>query len=187
MHDISNYITEHQIAITKIDSNQLRVIADACIHAIKSGGTIYTCGNGGSASDASHFVAELVGRFEKERKALNAICLNTDFTTMTSIANDYGYEHIFSRQVESMIHKNDILIGFTTSGSSANVIEALKCANMLSATTICFTGKIDRTMAEVFSTHTFKVPIMRTAIIQECHIMAIHIVSLLIEEAFVNA
>jgi D-sedoheptulose 7-phosphate isomerase len=108
----------------------------AIIASILQGGKLLTCGNGGSAADALHLAEELVGRYHLERRALPAICLNADPTAITCICNDYGYEHVFSRSVEALGRRGDVLVGFTTSGNSANVIAAFHAAAALGVTTV---------------------------------------------------
>lgn len=107
----------------------LELMADQITETLKKGGKILLCGNGGSASDALHFAGEIVGRFQKERKAYNAIALNADVATMTAIANDYGYDQVFSRQVEGLMTDKDVLIGISTSGNSKNIIKAVEKAH----------------------------------------------------------
>ena len=107
----------------------LELMADQITETLKKGGKILLCGNGGSASDALHFAGEIVGRFQKERKAYNAIALNADVATMTAIANDYGYVKVFSRQVESLMTDNDVRIRIATSGNSKNIIKSVEKAH----------------------------------------------------------
>lgn len=121
--------------------NDIIKITDKLIETIKTGGCIYVCGNGGSASDALHMAGELVGRFRKERKACACVALNSDIASMTAIANDYGYDTIFERAVEAYVQKNDILLGISTSGNSTNVLRALEKANSIGAKTVALLGK----------------------------------------------
>jgi D-sedoheptulose 7-phosphate isomerase len=179
---ITSHIKEHQDALLKISPYSVSNIATHIVSAINLGGTIYTCGNGGSAADAAHLVAELVGRFEKDRKAVKAFCLNSNMPTLTAIANDFGFKNVFSRQIESVARKPDVVIGFSTSGNSENVVEALKIAYEKGITTISFTGTHPDMLAETFSTATFKSPGVRTAIIQECHTIAIHMIASIVEQ-----
>ncbi|MHC5118574.1 MAG: D-sedoheptulose-7-phosphate isomerase, partial [Planctomycetota bacterium] len=121
----------HKKLLAELEANCVESIAAAAamvIDCMKSGGCVYICGNGGSAADAQHIAAELVGRFVRERKGLPAVALTTDTSTLTSIANDYGFEHIFRRQVEAMVNKGDVLWAFSTSGTSKNVLAAAELA-----------------------------------------------------------
>lgn len=147
---------------------------------IKSGGKLIIFGNGGSASDAQHIAAEYVNRFLLNRKALPAVSLATDTSVITSIANDFGYENIFSRQIEALGKKNDIAIGLTTSGNSANVLNGLKAAKSLGMTTIVFTGN-NFIKLKKLSKCIISVPSESTARIQEVHITVAHIICELVE------
>jgi D-sedoheptulose 7-phosphate isomerase len=116
-------------------------IAEAITTALQQGGTVYLCGNGGSAADAQHIAGELVGRFTRERRALAAVALSTDTSVLTCIANDYDYEKVFARQAEALVRKGDILWAFSTSGTSTNVIAAAQVAKDKGARVIAFTGR----------------------------------------------
>lgn len=153
----------------------VKKIAKVCLDALDTGHKIVICGNGGSAADSQHFAAELVGRFHKERFSLPAIALTTDTSILTSIANDYDYSKVFSRQVEGVGNKGDVLIGISTSGNSSNVIEAFEKAKEKGIHTIAFTG-IKESKASAMADITLKVPSSRTARIQECHILTIHLI-----------
>jgi D-sedoheptulose 7-phosphate isomerase len=152
------------------------------IDCIKSGGCIYICGNGGSAADAQHIAAELVGRFVRERKGLPAVALTTDTSNLTSIANDYGFEHVFRRQVEALVDAGDVLWAFSTSGTSKNVLAAAKLAKEKGASVLVFTGKKDSPL-EKLSDACICVE-GPTATVQEIHQVAYHILCDLVEEAF---
>ena len=121
--------------------NEIMVLSNAIILALNSNHKIVVCGNGGSASDSLHFVAEIIGRFQKERNAWPAIALNSDVSTMTAIANDYGYEKVFARQAEAVVNEGDVFIGISTSGNSQNVINAVKTAQKKGAKTAALLGK----------------------------------------------
>ena len=140
---------------------------------LKEGYKVLICGNGGSAADAQHFAAEIVGRFEKERKGYPAIALTTDTSALTAIGNDYGFEHIFSRQVEALGQKGDILIGISTSGNSENVIRATIKAKELGIFTVGFLGKDGGKLKEIVDT-AFIVDSDITARIQEVHLTLEH-------------
>jgi len=140
---------------------------------LKTGHKLLICGNGGSAADAQHFAAEIVGRFEKERKGFPAIALTTDTSALTAIGNDYGFENIFSRQVEALGQKGDILIGISTSGNSANVLKAVEVARNMGILTVGFLGKDGGLLKNIVDT-AFIVPHSRTARIQEVHLTLEH-------------
>jgi len=142
-------------------------------NCIKNGGKILLCGNGGSAADSQHIAAEIVGRFKKERKGLPAIALTTDTSILTSVGNDYGYDYIFARQVEALCRPEDVLIGITTSGNSANVVRAIEAANEIGATTIGLTGGTGGKLTALCK-HNLVVPSNVTARIQEAHIFIGH-------------
>ncbi len=156
-------------------------VADLITKSIASGGKLMLLGNGGSAGDAQHIAAELLGRFEVERPAFPAIALTTNSSTLTAIANDYGYEEIFSRQVQGLANTGDVVIAISTSGNSPNVLKAIRMAKEKGATSIGMTGEKGGQLA-LECTHCFKVPSSKTARIQESHIMIGHLLCLLIEQ-----
>ena len=145
----------------------------AILESLIKGGKLLTCGNGGSAADAMHLAEELVGRYNRERRALAAICLNADPTAITCICNDYGYEHVFSRGIEALAKPGDVLVGFTTSGNSTNVIRAYEAAKKIGVTTILLSGK-DGGKAKGSCDHEIIVPSNNTARIQEVHTLVLH-------------
>ena len=156
-----------------------RPIADAVgavVGCITSGGKVLACGNGGSASDAQHFAAEFVGRFERERPGLAAIALTTDTSILTAIGNDYDFDAIFSKQVQALGAPGDVLIAISTSGNSANVLAAIEAAHAKEMTVIALTGRGGgRIVGELTETDVhICVPHERTARIQEVHILALH-------------
>ena len=128
--------------------NELTQAVDACVRALRSGSKLMFAGNGGSAAEAQHFSAEMVGRFLKERRPLPSIALSTDTSALTAIGNDYGYEHVFSRQVEALGNKGDVLITMSTSGRSPNILSAMKSARDRGVMTIALTGANARDMGE---------------------------------------
>lgn len=154
--------------------------AELCRHAIQNGGKVLLCGNGGSAADSQHLAAEIVGRFVKERAGWPAIALTTDTSILTAIGNDYGYDVIFERQVEALCRPNDVLIGFSTSGNSANVIAAIERARALGAHCVGMTGKDGGKMRDACDVN-INIPYNITARVQEAHIMIGHIICELIE------
>lgn len=145
-------------------------------NALANDGKILACGNGGSAADAQHFAAEMTGRFEKERMELAAIALTTDTSALTAIGNDYGFDHIFSKQVRALGRAGDVLMGISTSGNSRNVIEAIKAAHEREMRVIAFTGRDGGEIAALLKDGDvlLNVPYPRTARIQEVHILLIH-------------
>lgn len=145
----------------------------AILESLKNGGKLLTCGNGGSAADAMHLAEELVGRYHRDRRALPAICLNADPTAITCICNDYGYEKVFSRGIEALGKAGDVLVGFTTSGNSANVLAAFAAAKSLGITTILIAGK-DGGKGRGTCDHEIIVPSDSTARIQEIHTLILH-------------
>jgi D-sedoheptulose 7-phosphate isomerase len=144
--------------------------------SLRAGGKILACGNGGSAGDAQHFAAELVGRFERERPGLAAVALTTDTSILTAVANDYDYTRIFSKQVEAIGRQGDVLFAISTSGNSANVIAAIEVAHARSIRVVAMTGKDGGKIAKLLRPDDIelRVPAERTARIQEVHLLALH-------------
>ncbi|OQW69011.1 MAG: phosphoheptose isomerase [Proteobacteria bacterium ST_bin12] len=140
---------------------------------IKNGGKILIMGNGGSAADSQHIAAEIVGRFKKERKGMPAIALTTDTSIITSVGNDYGYDYIFARQIEALCRPEDLVIGITTSGNSANVVSAMQAAKEIGATTIGLTGGSGGKLNSICD-FNLVMPSSVTARIQEAHIFVGH-------------
>jgi D-sedoheptulose 7-phosphate isomerase len=144
--------------------------------AFEKGGRLYTFGNGGSAADAQHLAAELVGRYKRERRPLPAVALSVDPSVVSCIANDYAYEDVFARQVEALVGPNDVVAGFSTGGTSANVVKGLEAARQRGATTVLFAGRDGgpfRHEADV----ALVVPSSTTARIQEMHLLMLHLIS----------
>ncbi|MCX7715919.1 MAG: D-sedoheptulose 7-phosphate isomerase [Endomicrobia bacterium] len=166
------------------DKKQINIISKVVseiISSYKKGGKVIIFGNGGSAADAQHMVAELVGRYKKERNALNAICLNTNVSTLTALGNDYGYDVVFSRQLESCADKGDIVIGISTSGNSPNVIKAMEVAKKIGCVRVGLTGATGGKLKQLVN-YCICVPSEDTPRIQELHITLIHIICHLVEE-----
>ena len=159
--------------------------AQLCIDTLNNHGKILLFGNGGSAADAQHIAAELVGRYKHNRIGLPAIALTTDSSSITSIANDYGYENVFNRQVEALANKGDVVIGISTSGESINVISALKTAQKLHCNTIGFSGNNGKVMQKICNIN-LAVPSDDTPRVQEMHILLGHTICKLIDNAFSN-
>jgi len=157
--------------------------AEAITRALKQDGTVYICGNGGSAADAQHIAGELVGRFRRERKALAAVALSTDTSVLTCIANDYSYETVFARQVEALVRKDDVLWAFSTSGNSPNVIAAAELAKKKGACVLAFTGRTNSKLEQIADI-CFCADSDSTARSQEIYQLAYHIICDLVEEEF---
>ena len=156
-----------------------RPIADAAelmVHSLKKDGKILACGNGGSAADCQHFAAELLNRFEIERPALAAMALTTDSSTLTSIANDYDFDQVFSKQVRGLGHAQDVLLAISTSGNSRNVVAAIEAAHESGMKVVALTGRNGGRMSEVLNKTDVHicVPANSTARIQEVHLLALH-------------
>jgi D-sedoheptulose 7-phosphate isomerase len=150
--------------------------AERMVQSLKNDGKIMSCGNGGSAADSQHFAAELVNRFERERPALAAIALTTDTSTLTSIANDYHFDQVFSKQVRALGHAGDLLLAISTSGNSRNVLEAIQAAHECQVGVVALTGRSGGKMAEVLRPSDIHicVPAQSTARIQEVHLLTLH-------------
>lgn len=159
--------------------------ADICTGAIAGGGKIMLCGNGGSAADAQHLAAELIGKLNVQRRALAGLALTTDTSALTAIGNDFGYEFVFSRQVEGIGRPGDVLIGISTSGRSLNVVRAFETARASSIATIALTGRLPSPMSDI-SDEWIPVPHSETQKIQEAHIMLGHILFGLVESRFLD-
>lgn len=160
-------------------SRLLAAIADSVVESLRAGGKIMFCGNGGSAADSQHLAAELVGRQNYHRAAAAGLALTVDTSALTAIGNDYGYETVFSRQVEGLGRAGDLLIGISTSGRSANVVRAIEAAKAKGITTVAFTGRESRNLG--IADIVLPVPASETAKIQELHITCGHIVFALAE------
>jgi D-sedoheptulose 7-phosphate isomerase len=156
--------------------------ADWVATCLRSGGKLLLFGNGGSAADAQHIAAELVGRFRRERRALPALALTTDTSVLTALANDSGVEALFARQVEALGREGDVAIALSTSGESANVVAAIQSAGASGIRTIGLTGEAGGRVAELCDL-TLRVPSAVTARIQEAHILIGHVVCELVERA----
>lgn len=171
---------KRRVAETQADA--IRDAAEALIDCYRRGGKSLWFGNGGSAADAQHLAGELVGRFLKERRALPAIALTTNSSNLTAIGNDYGYERVFARQAEAWAHPGDVAVGISTSGKSANVLEAFRAAKERGAVTIGLTGR-DGGMFPSVCDIAIVVPSDETPRIQEAHIVIGHILCDLIERS----
>ena len=176
-------VTIKNLSELKTFSYKIQEIADSIIETIKNGGRILICGNGGSAADSQHFAAELVVKYKKQRKALPAIALTTDSSIITAIANDIGSNDIFSRQVEALAQKEDLLIAISTSGNSENVLNAVKTAKLLKIKTIALTGA-DGGRIKDYCDIILNVPSNVTNNIQEMHTISYHIICDIVENSF---
>lgn len=164
-------------------SDKVNEVSELITDCIKKGNKILLFGNGGSAGDAQHIAAEFVGRFVKERKSLPAIALTTDTSALTAIANDYGYERVFERQVEGLAVAGDVLVGISTSGNSPNVISALKAGKAMGCTAIGLSGRDGGLMNDCCNINLV-VPSNVTARIQEMHILIGHILCTAVDDLF---
>ena len=183
---IETTINTHKELVSELVKAGVESIASAAeqiTKALKQNQTLYICGNGGSAADAQHIAGEFVGRFQCERRGLPAVALTTDTSAITSISNDYGYENVFARQVEALVRQGDILWAISTSGTSENVIAAIKAARVKHACILAFTGKTDSAIERLadicFCANSDSTP--RT---QEIHQLAYHIICDLVEQDF---
>lgn len=179
-------LKDHQSLIQKVIDLLAGDIEKACklmVSTLKKGNKVLLAGNGGSAADAQHIAAELSGRFVKERRALPGIALTTDTSALTSIANDYGYEYVFSRQVEALAKPGDLFIGISTSGNSQGILNAFDAARKLECATLGLSGRSGGKMNGICDLNII-VPSEITARIQEMHILIGHILCKAVDEAF---
>lgn len=185
-HMVIEELKDHQQLISKVIEQLTGDIEQACemiISAIQSGNKVLTAGNGGSAADAQHIAAELSGRFVKHRKALPGIALTTDTSALTAIANDYGYDHVFSRQVEALAQPGDLFIGISTSGNSQGILNAFETATKFGCKTLGLSGRDGGKMNGICDLNII-VPSDVTARIQEMHILIGHILCKAVDELF---
>ena len=174
----------HAAAVATL-AEPVAAVAAAVSQALRGGGRVLLCGNGGSAADAQHIAAELAGRLRREREALPALALTVNASVITAVANDYGYEHVFSRQVEAVGRRGDVLIGISTSGSSPNVVRALEVGRSRDLVTVCLVGESGGD-AEHHCDHVIRAPSKDTQRIQEIHILVGHAVCELVERGMVG-
>ena len=163
-------------------ADAIAAAGDAMVAALAAGRSLLVFGNGGSAADAQHFAAELVVRYERDRRALAAIALTTDTSVLTAAANDTGFEQVFARQIEALGRTGDVALAISTSGTSANVVKALETANAQGLVTIALTGRDGGHAGRIARVHV-NVPEARTAIAQEVHTTILHVWCELIEES----
>ncbi|MGC8585064.1 MAG: D-sedoheptulose-7-phosphate isomerase [Thermoplasmata archaeon] len=180
--EINSYLNEHCRVIENIDKEKIYTISREIIHAYKDNKKVILFGNGGSAADAQHFAAEFVGRFEKERKPLPALALNCNTSSVTAIGNDYGYKHVFERQIEAFAEKGDVVISLSTSGNSENVILGIMKAHEKGCVVTGITGKDGGKMKEqVDEKYLIKINSTITSHIQEATITVLHIIAKTVE------
>lgn len=174
--DVRESIQEHISVCTTLLTLAPAIgnVAERMVQSIQNGGKICWMGNGGSAADSQHLAAEFVGRFERERRGLASIAFTTDSSILTAVGNDYGFDAVFSRQVEALCGPSDVVVGISTSGNSENVCRALEQANLEGCFTVAFTGRNGGKMAEI-ADQALIVPSFNTARIQEAHILIGHI------------
>ena len=177
-------VMEDMLADSTLQQQLVKAV-DCCVNALKSGGKLMFVGNGGSAAEAQHFSAEMVGRFLQERKPLPSIALTTDTSAVTAIGNDYGYEHVFSRQVQALGRKGDVLIAMSTSGRSKNIVMAMQAARSAGISTIGLTGIHPRDMVELADV-SLKVPSSHTPQIQEGHLVLGHLLCGMVEKQLLS-
>ncbi len=185
---ICEYFTEHTRVLEQMKcdlATSLESIAGVVVQQLKDGHKVLVMGNGGSAADAQHLAAELVGRFVTERRALPAIALTTDSSILTAVGNDYGFNDIFCRQVNALAQPGDVILGLSTSGNSENVLQGFLAAKECHCTTVGFLGGSGGRIADQVD-YALTVPSKITAHIQEGHIVLIHLLCMLVDEAFVS-
>lgn len=180
---INNQINNLENLMESDYSSKVIEISNLIINSMEKKGKLMVAGNGGSAADAQHFAAELVGRFMKERKALPAIALTTDSSVLTCMGNDYGFADIFDRQVEALGHENDVFFGISTSGNSENIIKAVNKAKEMGIKTVGLLGK-DGGKLKGLCDYSIILPYQETARVQEHHIMTIHLICEFVENYF---
>jgi D-sedoheptulose 7-phosphate isomerase len=183
---IQEAIGTHRKLLAAFETSGLETavaMAEMIVQSLRNNGTLYLCGNGGSAADAQHIAGEFVGRFRTERRALPAVALCTDTSVLTCIANDYDYESVFARQVEALVRPADILWGFSTSGNSPNVLRAAETAKRQGARVLAFTGRANSDL-QSRADLCLCVDAALTARSQEIHQLAYHIICDLVEQSF---
>ncbi|CAN5258306.1 hypothetical protein BH11PLA2_BH11PLA2_11230 [soil metagenome] len=178
-------LTEHLRAAEAMATHLplLATIADRITYCLQNDGTLYLCGNGGSAADCQHVAGEFVGRFLRERRPLPAVALTTDTSILTAVGNDYGYDQIFSRQVTALARAKDIVAGISTSGNSPSILKAIASARANGAFTIGFTGEKENALGGLCDI-TFRAPSLQTPRVQEMHLFAWHLICDKVEAAF---
>jgi D-sedoheptulose 7-phosphate isomerase len=182
--DLRALVAEHRRVIDALDAlvPQVEAAGQRLVDALRAGGKVLWMGNGGSAADSQHLAAELVGRFQRERRAYASVALTTDTSVLTAVANDYGYATVFERQIEALCRPADAVVGITTSGNSANVVQAVRRARALGAFTLGLTGAAGGRLADEADL-CLRVPSSTTARIQEAHLLIGHLLCDWVETA----
>lgn len=183
MSDIEHYLASAREATASLDVNAVRKAAQLFVECIAEGGTVFFCGNGGSAADSQHFAGELVGRFRREGRALPAVAITANSAVITAIANDYEFSLVFSRQVEALGRPGDLLVGISTSGGSRNVVKAMEKARETGMTTVGFTGAAEGAVSRL-SDVCVSAKSTETSHVQEALLIAGHAVCDAVEKAF---
>jgi D-sedoheptulose 7-phosphate isomerase len=185
---LDEYVREHTLAVGESFRQlepSLTAVGTALVAALKGGHKVLLFGNGGSATEASHFAGELMGRFSKTpRRPLPAVALSSDPAIVTCIGNDFGYESLFERQVQALAERGDIVFGFTTSGRSENVLRGLQAAERKQATTVALTGATGLQGGK--AQHLLDVRSTSTSVIQEVHLMCVHVLCIEVDRAFIK-
>jgi len=181
---IKDSLRSHNQALDILSKNQASIekIASLCVGSLKNKGKIIFMGNGGSAADAQHLAAELVGRFKKERPAMASIALTVNTSCLTAIGNDYGFDEVFSRQIEALAQPQDLVVGISTSGNSPNIIKAIEKAKQMGIKTVCLLGK-DGGKLKKIADDSLVISLTDTPRVQEMHILAGHIICEIIENS----
>lgn len=185
---VLEHLDDHLSAVAKVreQASFIDELAQRMLASLDAGGKVLLFGNGGSAADAQHIAAELVVRYRQNRKALPAIALTTDTSVLTAHTNDFGFETVYARQIEALARPGDVAIGISTSGTSANVLAGLRAAKERGCVVVAFTGEKTCPASEI-ADMTFHAPSSVTARVQECHLLALHIVCEIVERQFVPA
>ena len=172
---LRNALNDHQAVMKQLESllPQIDKVGQVMRECLQRGNKILLMGNGGSAADSQHIAAEIVGRYKRERRGLPAIALTTDTSILTAVGNDYGFEYVFSRQVEALCDPQDVVVGISTSGNSGNVVKAIEAAKQIGAITVLFSGNTGGKLAGMCD-YSLIMPSKETARIQEAHLFIAH-------------
>ncbi len=179
-------VGQHKAALAAMEEQcmgDIQALADLCREAVTNGNTVFFCGNGGSAADCQHIAAEFVGRFVKERQGLPAVAMTTDTSILTAVANDYGYDEVFRRQVQALVKPGDVVVGISTSGNSRNILLALEEAKRQGAFAAALTGQGPNKLTQVAEI-AVAIPYPVTARVQECHILIGHMICDYVDKDF---